>query len=62
MYASILDKIQQEMISKVGDVFIFYHIVSIDMLDFKNSIWLLFHTRILSYIMSVVDLMVNISQ
>jgi len=47
---------------KIGDVFIFYHIVLIGMLDFKNSIWLLFCTRTLSYGMSIVDLTVNISQ
>jgi len=40
MYASISDKIKQEIISKVGSVFIFYHIVVID----KNSIWLLIQT------------------
>jgi len=53
-----LDKIQQEIISKVhvGDVFIFYHIVLTDMLDYKNSIWQLICTRTLSYSMSVVDL------
>jgi hypothetical protein len=33
MYTSIPDKIQQEIISNVDDVFIFYHIVLIDMLD-----------------------------
>ena len=63
MYTYILEKIQQEIISKVCNVFIFYHIVSIDtfcMLDFKTSIWQLFHTRTLS--MSIVDLTVNISQ
>ena len=30
MYASMPDKIQQEFISKVGNAFIFYHIVVID--------------------------------
>jgi hypothetical protein len=38
MNASVLDKIKQEIISMVPDVFIFYHIVLIDMLDFKNLI------------------------
>jgi hypothetical protein len=38
MNASVLDKIKQEIISLVSDVFIFYHIVLIDMLDFKNLI------------------------
>jgi hypothetical protein len=37
MYALISDKIKQGIISNVGDVFIFYHVVVIDMLDFKNS-------------------------
>jgi len=36
--------------------FIFYHVVLIDMLDFKNSIWWLIHTRTLSYDVSIVDL------
>jgi hypothetical protein len=36
MHTSVLDKIHQEIISNVGDVFILYHIVLIDMLDFKN--------------------------
>jgi hypothetical protein len=39
MYTYILEKIQQEIISKVCNIF--YHIVSIDtfcMLDFKTSI------------------------
>jgi hypothetical protein len=34
-FASRLDKFQQEIISKVGDVFIFYNIVLIDMLDLR---------------------------
>jgi hypothetical protein len=62
MYASNSNKIQQEIISKVGDVFIFYHIVLTDMLDFKNSIWRLLRTWTLMYDMSIVDLMANISQ
>jgi hypothetical protein len=62
MYASISEKIQQEIVSEVDNVFIFYYIILIDMLDFKNSIWRLIHTRNLSYVMSVVDLTVNISQ
>ena len=36
MYASISDNIQQEMISKVDDAFIVYHIFLIDTLGFKN--------------------------
>jgi hypothetical protein len=40
----------------------FYHIVLIDMFNFKNSIWRLIRTRTLSYGMSIVDLTVNISQ
>jgi hypothetical protein len=39
MYTSISDKIQQEIISNLGDAFDLYHIVLIDMLDFKNSLW-----------------------
>jgi hypothetical protein len=62
MYASISKKIQQEIVSEVGDVFIYYYIILIDMLDFKNLIWRLIRTRNLSYGMSVVDLMVKISQ
>ena len=58
--SSFLDKIQQEIISKVCDVFIFYHIV-VDKLDFKNSIWWLIQTRTVSYDMSTVDLTANIS-
>jgi hypothetical protein len=58
----LLDKIQQATISKVGNVFIFYHIVLFDMLDFKNSIWWLIHFRTLSSGMSIVGLAVNISQ
>jgi hypothetical protein len=38
-----------KIISKVGSVFIFYHIVVIDKLNFKNSIWRLIQTRTLSY-------------
>ena len=55
MQTSILDKIQQEIISKVhvGDVFIFYHIVLTDMLDYKNSIWQLICTRTLSQLQHV---------
>jgi len=45
-YVSISDKIQQVVILMVGDVFIFYHVVFIDMLDFKNSIWQLICTKI----------------
>jgi len=55
MYASISDQIKQGIISSVGDVFIFYHVVVIDMLDFKNSIWWLIRTRIIRYGMSIVD-------
>jgi len=44
MYDLVLGKIQQEIISKVGNVVTFYHIILIDMLDFKNSIWRLIHT------------------
>ena len=62
MHASVSDKIQLEIISMVCDVFIFYHIVLTDILDFVKSIWQLIHTRTLSYDMSVVDLKVNISQ
>jgi hypothetical protein len=64
MHTSISDKIQLEIISMVHvcDVFIFYHIVLTDILDFMKSIWQLIHTRTLSYDMSVVDLKVNISQ
>jgi len=62
MHASVSDKIQLEIISMVCDVFIFYHIVLTDILDFMKSIWRLIHTRTLSYDMSVVDLTVNISQ
>jgi len=62
MHTSVLDKIHQEIISNVGDVFILYHFVLIDMLDFKNSIWWLIHFRTLSYGMSIVGLAVNISQ
>ena len=36
MCVSISNNIQQEIISKVNDAFIFYHIVLIDMFDFKN--------------------------
>jgi hypothetical protein len=49
MYTSTLDKIQKEFFSKVGDILIFYHVVSTGKLDFKNSIWRLIHTRTLSY-------------
>ena len=63
--ASMPDKIQQEFISKVGNAFIFYHIVVqnvINMLIFKNSIWWLFRARTLRYGISVMDLTVNFSQ
>jgi hypothetical protein len=60
MHASIPDKIQQEIISKVGDIFIFYHIDLIDMMDFKNSIWQLIPTSL--HCMSIVDLTIYISQ
>jgi hypothetical protein len=62
MYTSTLDKIQKEFFSKVGDILIFYHVVSTGKLDFKNSIWRLIHIRIISYNMSSVDLTANISQ
>ena len=62
-YSSISDKIQQQIISKEGDVFIFCHNILIDMLGIKDSIWRLIHTRTpVIYGMSVVDLMVNISE
>ena len=62
-YSSISDKIQQQIISKEGDVFIFCHTILIDMLGIKDSIWRLIHTRTpVIYGMSVVDLMVNISE
>lgn len=35
LYASIFYKIQQDIIQEVSDIFIFYHIVLINMLDFK---------------------------
>jgi hypothetical protein len=37
MYTSISDKIDQECILKVYHVFVVYHIVVINMLDFENS-------------------------
>jgi hypothetical protein len=37
MYVSISDKIQQEIILKVCDVFAFYNIVLADMLDLNDS-------------------------
>jgi len=52
MYASISNKIQQEIISN----YFLSHCF------FKNSIWRLIHTRILSYGMSIVDLMASISR
>ena len=45
----------------VCDVLILYHIVVIDMLAFKNSMWRPIQTRALSY-MSTVDLSANINQ
>ena len=39
------DQIQQQISWKEGDVFIFCHIVLIDMLGIKDSIWRLIHTR-----------------
>ena len=62
MYTSTLDKIQKQFFSKIGDVFIFYHVVFTGKLDFKNAIWRLIHIRIISYNMSSVDLTANISQ
>ena len=47
--------------TNVYHVFILYHIVVINMLDFKNSAWRLIHTIILIYNM-VVDLTAHISQ
>jgi hypothetical protein len=57
-----LDKIQQEIISKVGDGFIFYRIILINLLAIKNSLWWLIHTRTLSFSRLIVYLTVNISQ
>jgi hypothetical protein len=37
--------------------FLSYCSYVIEILDFKNSIWLLIHTRILTYDMSTMDLM-----
>ena len=37
-------KIQPDIIVKEGDVFIFYNIVLIDVMDFKNAIWRLICT------------------
>ena len=62
MYDSIPDKIKQEFISKVVNVYIFYHIDLIYMLDFKNPIWCLICTMTFSYGMTIMDLTVNISQ
>ena len=44
------------------DVFMIYHIVIIDMLDFNNTTWRLIQTRTFSYHMLLVDLTANISQ
>jgi hypothetical protein len=57
-----LDKIQQEIISKVGDGFIFYRIILINLLAIKNSLWWLIHTRTLIYDNSIFDLTENIGQ
>ena len=57
-----LDKIQQEIISKVGDGFIFYRIILINLLAIKNSLWWLIHTRTLSFSRLIVYLTVNIRQ
>ena len=50
------------IISKVADIFIFYHIALNGMLDFKYSTWWLIRTISLRYSMSDVELMVNISK
>jgi hypothetical protein len=44
---------------KAWNVFIFFHIVEIEMLDFKNSIRQLIQHRIANYDMSTVNLMRN---
>jgi hypothetical protein len=46
---AIIKHILSLIISKVGvgNVFIFYHIVLIEILDFKNSTWQLIHTTTL---------------
>ena len=49
LYASIFYKIQQDIIQEVSDIFIFYHIVLINMLNFKNSIWRLIRIRTLNF-------------
>jgi hypothetical protein len=54
MYVSISDKIQQEIILKVCDVFALYNIVLADMLDLNNSKPI--RTRTLSNDMSTVEL------
>jgi hypothetical protein len=53
-HASISDKIQQEIILKVCDVFAFYNIVLADMLDLNDSKPI--RTRTLSNDMSTVEL------
>lgn len=50
-----MNKVQYDIISKVGDQFIFYHTVYIYMLDFKNSMAAAHMT--LCYDMWTMDLM-----
>ena len=45
LYASIFDKIQQDIIQEVSDIYI----VLINMLNFKNSIWRLIRIRTLNF-------------
>ena len=60
LYASISDKIILKV--RISDVIIVHHYIIIVMLDLKNSIWQLIHTRTLSYDMSTVYFMPIISK
>jgi len=62
MYASIPDKIQQEIISKEGYVLIFYHIVYLTWWISRIQYDRFFVLETLLTAFSVVDLMVNINQ